>query len=132
MKKIKVKLFKCENINVRTYHNDYYDDVTKLVAKQFSDWEEVTTEEVFRLRNWVQRNPNHILVTHDEEDKLEQIAIKEQIEREENLIKIRKLEEEKYKETQRLKKEKAARRKIENAKKLLEKIEKEKAASLGN
>jgi hypothetical protein len=128
MKKIKVKLLKCKNVSMSRYnYEDYYEEITKLVVTKFSDWEEVTEEEKDTLWRWTERHPDYILVVYDEEMKLEPIAIKEQLKYEEDLVKARKQQEEKYKEESRLRKEKAAKRRLESARKLLEKIEKEKA-----
>lgn len=128
MKKYKVKLLKCKNVNLSRYnYEDYYEEITKLVVTKFSDWEEVTEEEKDTLWKWAERHPDYILIVYDEEMKLEPIAIKEQLKYEEDLIKAQKQREEQYKEESRLKKEKAAKRRLENARKLVEKIEKEKA-----
>jgi hypothetical protein len=121
--KFKVKLMKVKNtINQRQY-NDYYDDVSRLAAINFSDWEEVTQNEKDTLWQWVSEHKDYLLFVYSEEEKLEFVAIKEQIAWEAALRAKREKEKKAREQADLEKRKKATERKIQKAKDLLAKLQ---------
>jgi hypothetical protein len=121
--KYKVKLMKVKNAKTQNQYNDYYEDVTRLAVLNFSDWEEVTQQEKETLWQWVSAHKDYLLFVYSEEEKLEFAAIKDQIAWETAAREKQKKEQERREQASLEKKKKAAERRLENAKKLLERFD---------
>ena len=114
---------KVKNANTQNQYNDYYEDVTRLAVLNFSDWEEVTQQEKETLWQWVSAHKDYLLFVYSEEEKLEFAAIKDQIAWETAVREKQKKEQERREQASLEKKKKAAERRLENAKKLLERFD---------
>lgn len=121
--KHKVKLIKAYNAYVRYKMEEYYEDVLKCAISKFSDWEEVTEEELGKLSQFVHKNKDYLLLTYSDEG-ITQMAIKEMtLEREKEIEKYNKIREEEE-NLKKIRKQKAEERKIEKARRLLAELEK--------
>lgn len=122
--KHKVKLIRAYNAYVRYKGEEYYDDIAKCAISKFSDWEEVTGQELGKLREFVNKNKDYLLLSYSDES-ITQMAIKEitlEREKEIELYNKRREEEELLKK---IRKQKAAEKQIEKAKALLAQLEKD-------
>jgi hypothetical protein len=123
--KHKVKLIKAYNtyVSYKMEGERYYKDVLKCAISKFSDWEEVTGEELGKLREFVNKNKDYLLLTYSDEG-ITQMAIKEMtLEREKEVEKYNKIREE-QENLKKIRKQKAEERKIEKARRLLAELEK--------
>ncbi len=123
--KHKVKLIKAYNtyVGYKMEGERYYEDVLRCAVSKFSDWEEVTGEELGKLREFVNRNKDYLLLTYSDEG-ITQMAIKEMtLEREKEVEKYNKIREE-QENLKKIRKQKAEERKIEKARRLLAELEK--------